>query len=185
MSIVILAWGSLVWDSRDLPMASAWQLNGPKLPIEFSRVSKDARLTLVIDPVDGVEVPTRFARSKRLFLLDAVADLRDREGTIFQNIGFTDRTGQHASYREHTAHEPTHQRLLHWLGGTDFDAVVWTALPSNYLNQQRHKFTVAHAASYLQALPAVARDNALDYIRKAPPEVLTPLRQYLSEKGVL
>ena len=185
MNIVILAWGSLVWDSRGLPLDCDWQLDGPKLPIEFSRVYKDARLTLVIDPVNGVEIPTRFSRSKRASLLDAVADLRDREGTVIRHIGFTDRTGQQASYREHATHEPIYQRLLHWLGGTDFDAVVWTALPSNYLDQHRHKFTVAHAASYLQALPAAPRDNALDYIRKAPPEVITPLRQYLSDERVL
>ena len=82
MKIVILGWGSLVWDPRQLPLKTAWKLHGPKLPIEFSRVSRDARLTLVIDPDNGTEVPTRFALSTRTEMPDAIADLRDREGTI-------------------------------------------------------------------------------------------------------
>jgi hypothetical protein len=49
MNIAILGWGSLVWDQRVLPTESEWNSEGPRLPIEFSRVSQDGRLTLVID----------------------------------------------------------------------------------------------------------------------------------------
>ena len=44
MKIAILGWGSLVWDSRQLPHSGEWHTGGPVLPIEFSRVSKDGRL---------------------------------------------------------------------------------------------------------------------------------------------
>ena len=41
---VVLAWGSSVWDPRDLQIASKFAANGPLLPIEFCRVS-DGRTT--------------------------------------------------------------------------------------------------------------------------------------------
>jgi hypothetical protein len=63
MKIVVLAWGSLVWDPRTLRLAHSWMEGGPVLPIEFSRVSDNGRLTLVIDEGHGVDVPTRYALS--------------------------------------------------------------------------------------------------------------------------
>jgi len=185
MKIAILAWGSLVHDPRELPYEHPWLLDGPKLPIEFSRVSKDARLTLVIDPEHGAEVPTRFASSTRTTLPDAVADLRDREGTVIKRIGFTDSTGTFASFHEHADHKFAHERILPWLSSSGYDAVVWTALPSNYSKQQSHVFTVPHAIAYLRSLPTAPRDNALDYIRNAPPEVETALRKALALERLL
>jgi len=48
--IVILAWGSLIWAPGGLsPMlAGDWQADGPFLPVEYCRQSKDGRLTLVV-----------------------------------------------------------------------------------------------------------------------------------------
>lgn len=60
MNITILGWGSLIWDQRDLPISGDWQLGGPALPIEFSRISRDGRLTLVIDECNGVAVSTSY-----------------------------------------------------------------------------------------------------------------------------
>jgi hypothetical protein len=57
MKVLVLAWGSLVWDPGALRLASNWMEGGPVLPIEFSRISDDGRLTLVIDERHGVEEP--------------------------------------------------------------------------------------------------------------------------------
>jgi hypothetical protein len=46
---VVLAWGSLVWDPRELQTAAKFAPDGPLLPIEFCRISADGRLTLAID----------------------------------------------------------------------------------------------------------------------------------------
>ena len=50
MKIAILGWGSLLWQPKDLQFDKeiGWSKNGPMLPIEFARISKDGRLTLVI-----------------------------------------------------------------------------------------------------------------------------------------
>jgi len=63
--IAILGWGSLIYELGELEsyVASDWKDGGPKLPIEFSRVSssRDGALTLVIDEKNGVEtLPNTF-----------------------------------------------------------------------------------------------------------------------------
>jgi hypothetical protein len=63
--IAILGWGSLIWEPRELETIGGWQMGGPVLPIEFSRVSNDGRLTLVVDEKNGVDVPTRYILSSR------------------------------------------------------------------------------------------------------------------------
>ena len=95
MTIAIIAWGSLVWNPGALPYKGDWQPGGPEVSLEFSRVSRDCRLTLVIDGENGAPVSTRFAWSKRRKLQDAIADLRDREGTIWDRIGFVGRLSEH------------------------------------------------------------------------------------------
>ena len=60
----ILAWGSLVWDPRDLQTVAEFAPNGPLLPIEFCRISADGRLTLAIDETFG-DVCTDLFRAER------------------------------------------------------------------------------------------------------------------------
>ena len=50
MKIVYLGWGSLIWNTKGLKTKGEWQNDGPLLPVEFARVSRDGRLTLVLYP---------------------------------------------------------------------------------------------------------------------------------------
>ncbi len=79
MKIAVLAWGSLVWDPRELHAAAPFAPNGPLLPIEFCRVSGDGRLTLVIDEAFGIVCKTYSAPSAIQSLDEAVENLRGRE----------------------------------------------------------------------------------------------------------
>jgi hypothetical protein len=62
--IAILAWGSLVWNRGSLAVAADFEALGPRLPIEFCRVSGDGRLTLVIDENVGAFCTTYSAVSR-------------------------------------------------------------------------------------------------------------------------
>ncbi len=48
--VAIIAWGSLIWDPRDLQIEGGWSEDGPSLPVEFARISNGERVTLVVFP---------------------------------------------------------------------------------------------------------------------------------------
>lgn len=48
MAIGIIGWGSLIWAHGELKLGSRWFHDGPVLPLEFARISKRDRVTLVI-----------------------------------------------------------------------------------------------------------------------------------------
>lgn len=181
MKIAIIAWGSLVWNPKTLQTEGDWNNNGPMLSIEFSRVSKDGRLTLVIDPDNGEVVKTYFAQSKRNDLGDAIADLRDREGTIRKRIGFVDLICGTDSKTEFPDQIDVFKNIQDWCRSQNYDAAVWTALPSQFKDQTKLDFSVDNAISYLKNLPKSARENALEYFRNAPPEIATPVRKKIEE----
>lgn len=181
MRIAIIGWGSLIWDRRGLPKEGTWQKGGPELPIEFSRVSKDARLTLVIDETNGVVVPTRYVLSPRSLIQDAVADLREREGTARKYVGFVDIQHGTGSGQEF----PQQPKVRDWCHREGFDGAVWTALPPNFKEQVGKDFSVDNSVSYLKGLPKDARENALHYIQSAPEEVKTPLRARLVDERMV
>src|SRR2546427_12261714 len=85
MKIAYLGWGSLVWDPRSLHIRSGWFPDGPLLPIEFARESKDKRVTLVITPGSAL-VRSLWALSSLDSLDAAKADLALREDIKIENI---------------------------------------------------------------------------------------------------
>lgn len=181
MKIAIIAWGSLVWDPRTLQIIGDWNNNGPMLKIEFSRISKDGRLTLVIDTVNGEEVKTYFAKSKNNDLDDAIADLRAREGTVRKRIGFVDLINGTDSKTEFPGQVDVFESMKDWCRSQNYDAAVWTALPSQFKDQTKSDFSVDNAITYLKNLPKSKREKALEYIRKAPQEIATPVRRKIKQ----
>src|SRR5262245_47647928 len=79
MKISILGWGSIILDPRELSTTTDFEPIGPRLPVEFCRVSRDGRLTLVIDDSVGVPCATYSARSSFDELDAAMENLRVRE----------------------------------------------------------------------------------------------------------
>jgi len=180
MQIVILGWGSLIWDQGNLPLKTEWQIGGVELPVEFSRVSdrRDGALTLVIDPDNGQNVSTRFAISKRTELEDAICDVRSREETLVKRIGYVNLID--GSQRCKVYPEVSHA-IRAWASRNSFDAVVWTDLPSNFRDKVDVQFSVEEAARYLHGLPENGAVKARVYIMNAPQEIDTPLRRRLKD----
>ena len=136
MKIAILGWGSLIKEPRDLPIVGEWQPDGPKLWIEFSRISRKGEragcLTLVIDEKCESEVTTLHVLSKRSDLSQAIAELQKREGTSADDIGFCEvATGRFAP-NALSRHPKSCECILAWAKDKKLDAVVWTALPRRF-----------------------------------------------------
>lgn len=218
MKIAILAWGSLIWEienerGKHLDLATDWVYGGPKLPIEFSRVSSthNGALTLVIDPANGEENQSFFAESKYLSRENAIANLARREGTSEQNIGFVDRRTSQSysaqlSLKFKVYSEESRNNICAWAEKNNFDAVIWTALLSNFDSENKShkaryingdkaerlnvdvrnmKFTVDNALKYLHCLKEPAATKASVYVTNTSQEVDTPLRKAIRHNPLL
>ncbi|MEO5793995.1 MAG: hypothetical protein ABIP34_02905 [Rhodoferax sp.] len=179
MKIAILGWGSLLWDTRtDFDSTHGpWELDGPNLPIEFTRVSKTrgGALTLVIDHDYGAVCTCVFALSTRSNPDDAISDLRCREGTTLANIGYYFADGS----RQNSSTDKTLNIVRQWAETTKIDVVVWTDLKSNFASKSKLKqpFSIPSAISHLQSLSVDAKASAAEYMWRAPALVDTALRR--------
>jgi hypothetical protein len=172
MRIAILAWGSLIWDPRELSLQGEFRAGGPELPLEFSRKSLDGRLTLIIDEKNGMPPsPTYYAMSGRCTLDDAICDLQHREGTSEDKIGSHSR--DRGSERLPTS-RVAREAISAWLERNQtIDAVVWTNLGPS----KGFEFSESAAERHLKSLKGLCKERALEYIRRPPPEIKTPLRE--------
>jgi len=181
MKIAILGWGSLIWDTRVLRIVGDWRAGGPVLPIEFSRISTNGRLTLVIDETNGAAVTTRYARSACDNLDEAIADLREREGRpSMERIGFLNLVANTERDWARQNHPHACDKIKTWAQANTWQAVIWTALTSNFAFKQEESFTTNAAHRYLRGLTGESKTLALEYIHRAPEEVDTPLRRLVA-----
>jgi hypothetical protein len=180
MKIAILGWGSLLWDPRDLQLASGFELSGPSLPIEFCRVSKDNRLTLIIDETFGTLCQTYAALSAFDDLDAAVKNLAEREGmSRHADVGYITAAGQARSREATERHPHAVETIADWALNAGYDAAIWTALGSHFEQETREPFSVNAAMRFLEGLEqgdAAAFARALEYIRRAPAATQTPVR---------
>ena len=91
--------------------------------------------------------------SKRKRIEDAIADLRCREGTTIANIGCVRLDTQ---FDEQNSPE---EEILEWATKKKIDAVVWTALPSNF-EKHGKAFSVETAVAHIKALDPNAKARA-------------------------
>ncbi len=182
MRIAILGWGSLLWEEHpDFDRHHGhWQDDGPTLKLEFSRFSTTrlSALTLVIDEEHGTPTTVAWSLSKRATPEDAVCDLRSREGTTLENIGSTSVSEAPSA----TNANPANHAIGRWARTKTLDAVIWTALKSNFLKGTNQRFSVEAAVTHLKALGPAAKVKAAEYVWRAPDFVRTPLRSVLESE---
>lgn len=175
----VLGWGSLIWDLGTLAphVRLPWVMQaGPRLPMEFSRVSAKRRMGLVVclDPA-GVPCPTHAAASTRTSLRDVVADLARRERAPKRRIGGVCLATGAAQGREAIA-----MVLRDWCRAAGWTGAVWTDLLPNYAELLGEAFTIERGMAYLRTLSGESLDEAVRYIENAPATTDTPLRRRLS-----
>jgi hypothetical protein len=180
MKIAILGWGSLLWDPQNLQLAAPFELTGPSLPIEFCRISKNHRLTLIIDERFGTLCQTYAAISGHTELGDAIEDLRLREAMSgAQDVGFVETATQQRSPAAGKRHPHAIETIADWAQHARVDAVIWTALDSHFESQTGEPFSVNAAMRFLEGLEQNDEEafiRALEYIRRAPAATQTPVR---------
>lgn len=170
MSIVSLAWGSLIWDPRELPVSSDWLHDGPELPIEFARQSNDGRITLVVTP-RATPVRVYSAALGVAHIDEARQSLAVREGISDKNmrrsIGYwtADAGSDH----------PETEAIGRWAQDSRYTGVVWTALKPKF-GDRFVTPTSNQVVSYLEGLTGEAAMKAETYIRRTPQEIQTVYR---------
>jgi hypothetical protein len=175
----VLGWGSLIWDLDTLAphVRLPWAMQaGPRLPMEFSRVSAKRRMGLVVclDP-SGVPCPTHVIASTRDNLAEAVGDLAHRERAPRHRIGGVCLATGDAQGREAIA------GVVHdWCGAAGWTGAVWTDLLPNYAELLGEAFTIERGIAYLRTLAGESLDEAVRYIENAPAATDTALRQRLA-----
>jgi hypothetical protein len=185
--IAILGWGSLLYEPRSLQIQTPWRRDGPSLPIEFARKSgldsnggerpdKLPYLSLVLYP--GNSRITTYWTLSQIPDLDlargARENLKTREGCNIDKIAYLPAPRGSAGSGSNVP--GVHHIIQNWLDSkrAEVDVVLWTNLGPNFTSQE----TLAQdAISFLEDLRKRGRDQkAEEYIRKAPSQTQTPLR---------
>ncbi|HEY3770023.1 MAG TPA: hypothetical protein VGN44_15215 [Candidatus Angelobacter sp.] len=173
MKIACLGWGSLIWDPRSVHIRSDWFSDGPLLPIEFARVSKDKRVTLVITPGSPL-VRSLWALSSLDSVDAAKVDLALREGIKPEHVA--DKIGVWQLEKIDVNPE-----IVHWAKRLNLDAVLWTNLKPRFDGEERIA-TVDEIISHILHLSHEERSNAERYIRMAPKQIDTPYRRRMQQE---
>jgi len=183
---VLLAWGSLVSDPKGLQTAAPFAANGPLLPVEFCSIAADGRLTLAIDETIGALCKTYSAPSALGSLDAAIDNLRERERMSNSGpIGFVEPASGRQSDVAMARHPQAVATIGAWATANGYDAAIWMAVKSNFEDKGGEPFSVSAAIRYLEALETDDRARfagALAYIRNAPPEIETPVRERASKR---
>jgi hypothetical protein len=169
MRIACLAWGSLLWKSGPLKLASGWKAGGPALPLEFARDSDDSDELAIVLREGAPLMPTYFAILDTHDMAAARAMLAAREKI---HPGHPEWVGSIPAIDGAT----TDERIAAWLAEQDFDGVVWTALPPKFANVEGQAPSPDEAVAFLSGLCGTTRANAEDYVRRVPADICTAYR---------
>ncbi|MCQ1835163.1 hypothetical protein [Neorhizobium galegae] len=168
MVIACLGWGSLVWDSRELPIQRRWFEDGPLVPVEFLRQSNDNRITLVL----AADVP--LVRS--LWAIMDTGDLTAAKEALRKREGISKDSPAHIGSWTQGDAEPPLLSLEAWASARGVISVLWTALPSKFAGKNRTP-SEADVINHLKSLRGAERENAERYIRRAPMQIDTSIRR--------
>ena len=169
--IVCLGWGSLIWDPDTLAVDLPWRDDGPEIRMEYARVSRDKRLTLVLG--EGFKaVRSLWAPMMVTDASEAMDNLRVREGTARRYIG---------TWKLGNRSPKNNPGLANWAHAKRAAYVIWTALPPKYKGENGRIPTVEEALEHMTNLRGKSRQSAETYVRRTPFSIRTPYRQAFEE----
>lgn len=172
---VCLGWGSLIWCQKRLPVTGGWREDGPTLPVEFARESRDKRITLVICE-GSLPVRVLWAVLDVATIDEARLALAVREGVTERNISYS--IGYWTPFAD--SGHPGFDAIGQWAEPRGVAGVVWTALKPKIGDDYRVPAEV-EVVNHLNGLVGTARDTAEEYVRLAPRQIQTPYRRRIEE----
>lgn len=173
--IACLGWGSLVWDPRELPVLNGWFRDGPLVPIEFSRKSKNGRITLAVDE--------RAQPIRVLWTQFAVNDLGAARVALKERESITTADWE-PLVPAWTRGEPVPNALAglaSWAEAVGVEAVTWTGLGPKFDGKEARP-SVDRVAGYLDTLRGPTRRFAEEYVRRAPAQIDTEYRREIEAR---
>lgn len=178
----VIGYGSLIWDLEVLEphVSLPWHMGGgPRMPMEFSRISPKRLMGLVVvlDAEHGVACATHAVPSRRESIHAAAEDLRERERS--PSIDFIGAVCLQSGFQR--AHSPAIAEVVRaWCEEHEVSGAVWTDLPKNFAEHAGEPFSLEAARRYLRTLEGDSLAEAVRYIDNAPVETATPLRALLA-----
>jgi len=183
LRIALLGWGSLIWKPEPMKIDGRWHFDGPLLPIEFARISKDLntnreRLTLVLYD-DAKQIPVLWVMLENTDLNSAILNLAGREGCKLDSIGFVRCDKLESNCRV----IPSLSRPIRdWATSKKLDAVIWTDLPSNFYERTGSLLTEYNLIQYLRNIRKSGNKDAIDYVKNAPVQIKTRFRDIIEKE---
>ena len=175
MKIACLGWGSLIWKTDALPVASQWHHDGPEVPIEFVRIADGGELSTAIC-LNARPVPVFWAWLNTASLESACRALRLREAipdSRADGIGMM------------TVTETSVGPLAEWAQAKGIEGLIWTGLPALMAGVEGRIPTLDEARHYLQTLTGERREHAFHYIEQVPAQIDTVLSSCVCRSDAL
>lgn len=165
-----------------MPRAGTFREDGPKLPVEFSRVAVDGRVTLVVDPT-AQAVPTYWVPLDVQSHTEAVLELgvREKIASAMRSRWIGRQAVDDRSLDAGDVDLVVRETIAAWLVDQPLDAVVWTALPPRGPDGDLERPQFDRLLSHLKSLEGAARARAEEYIRRTPRLVRTRHRKRFEE----
>lgn len=185
MKIVILGWGSLIWEPKDLNYDEefGWIYDGPTLPIEFARISNNGRLTLVITENGSLNKTFYTFSNSNLSFEEVFENLRIREGKCNRkDIGFY----KAETDEFHSDDFKYKEEIRNWSKEKKIKNIIWTDLPEKWSckneNDEIININPNERIKYLKNLISDRKELAEEYVRKTPPQIKTNFRKLIEEQ---
>jgi hypothetical protein len=173
MKIACIAWGSLIWNPQSIKIRGSWFNDGPFLPIEFARQSRDGRITLVIE-VNSPPIQTLWGLMSTNNFNDAIESLKTREGTTKSQI--------HNQNLDSKPQTKVHEIIKQWLIGKNLDCAIWTGLPPRFDGENNVVPTIEQLFDYFDKMDCALFKVSAEYVINTPKQVDTPYRRLFEKK---
>jgi hypothetical protein len=187
MKIAVLAWSLLTADS-------AWQPDGPLLPIEFAKVSPQGGLIPVLCCETWVlNVRTMWITSTLDDFKQACLDLARREDVAETQVGYVklNADGAHEERLDSldgALRDQVLTRIRQWREANKIDVVIWRDDGVHFWRQGEPGYQQAldigqakrDALTYLKGLQGKQADAAKKCIRQVPIQVWTAIREHIA-----